>query len=157
MGLPGLLQLSAVVNFLDSYRVQILPDSPFVEYRGTIDGTQAATTPPVGLPLPKSKIFGNATYSVGPASLNLRWRHLPSMRDVTSVTRPASPAPGVPSYDIFDLNAAWDINDDFGFYLGITNLFDVEPPVVGGTLGQTQPGTYDIIGRSFYVGARTRF
>jgi iron complex outermembrane receptor protein len=36
-------------------------------------------------------------------------------------------------------------------------VFDVEPPVVGGTLGQTQPNTYDIIGRSFFIAARARF
>ncbi|HEY5711558.1 MAG TPA: TonB-dependent receptor [Allosphingosinicella sp.] len=156
-GVPGRLHLNAVVNFLDSYRVQILPGSAFVEYRGTIDGTQAAVTPPVGLPLPKSKIFANATYEVGPASINLRWRHLPSMRDVTSVTRPTSPAPGVPSYDIFDLTAHWDVDEHFRLALGVTNLFDTDPPIVGGTLGQTQPGTYDIIGRSFYVAGTLRF
>lgn len=157
IGVPGRLHLNAAVSFLDHYRVQILPGAPFVEYAGTIDGTQAAVTPPIGLPLPKYKIFGNLSYSVGPATLGFRWRHLPSMRDVTSVTRPASPAPGVPSYDIFDLNGRWDIGDNFQFTLGVTNLFDVDPLVVGGTLGQTQPGTYDIIGRSFYVGVTTRF
>ncbi|WP_162806296.1 TonB-dependent receptor domain-containing protein [Sphingosinicella terrae] len=157
IGVPGRLHLNAVVNFLDSYRVQILPGAAFVEYAGTIDGTQAATTPPVGLPLPKSKIFANISYGIGPGTIGLRWRHLPSMRDVTSVTRPANPAPGVPSYDIFDLNAAWEVNEQFGFNLGVTNLFDADPPVVGGTLGQTQPGTYDIIGRSFYAGATIRF
>ena len=63
----------------------------------------------------------------------------------------------MPSYDIFDLNGSWDIGDNFQFTLGVTNLFDADPPIVGGTLGQTQPGTYDIIGRSFYVGVTTRF
>lgn len=156
-GLSGRLHLNAVVNLLDSYRVQILPNSPFVEYSDTIDGTQAATTPPTGLPLPKSKIFANLLYSTGPATVGFRWRHLPSMRDVTSVTRPASPAPGVPSYDNFDLNFSWDFDGKYRFLMGITNLFDVDPPVVGGTLGQTQPGTYDIIGRSFFAAVTANF
>ena len=157
VGLPGRLHLNAVVNLLDRYRVQLLPDSPFVEYSGTIDGTQAATTPPIGLPLPKSKIFANLLYSVGPATVGFRWRHLPSMRDVTSVTRPASPAPGVTNYDSFDLNVAWDVNETYRFFGGITNLFDADPVQIAGTPGLTQPGTYDIIGRSFFVGARLRF
>jgi outer membrane receptor protein involved in Fe transport len=157
VGLPGRLHLNLAVNFLDRYRVAIAPGAPFVEFAGTIDGTQAAATPPTGLPLPERKIFANANYTVGPATIGLRWRHIGAMLDATSVTRPASPAPGVPSYDIFDLNAGWEVNERFGFNIGITNLFDVDPPVVGGTLGQTQPGTYDIIGRSFYVAARARF
>jgi outer membrane receptor protein involved in Fe transport len=157
VGIPGRLYLSAVVNFLDRYRVQVLPDSPFVEYAGTIDGTQAATTPPIGLPLPKSKIFGNLLYTLGPATLGFRWRHLPSMRDVTSVTRPASPAPGVTSYDVFDLNVTWDVNETFRFTAGVTNLFNEDPVQIAGTPGLTQPGTYDIIGRSFFVGGRLRF
>jgi iron complex outermembrane receptor protein len=157
IGLSGKLHLNTIVNFLDRYQVQVLPDAPFVELSDTIDGTQAATTPPTGLPLPKSKIFANLLYSVGPATIGFRWRHLPSMRDVTSVTRPASPAPGVPSYDNFDLNVSWDIDNSYRFILGITNLFDVDPPVVGGTLGQTQPGTYDIIGRSFFATVTARF
>ncbi|MET0338754.1 MAG: TonB-dependent receptor, partial [Caulobacter sp.] len=157
LGLPGAIDLNFVVNFTNAYKVQLLPGSAWVEYSGTIDGTQAATTPPVGLPLPKSKIFANLTYRVGPAEIGLRWRHLPKMDDVTSVTRPASPAPGVGSYDIFDLNGGWKFSDKTSLRAGVTNLFDKDPPVVGGTLGQTQPGTYDIIGRSFYLSLSSRF
>jgi iron complex outermembrane recepter protein len=157
VGIPGRLNLNVLVNFLGRYRVQILPGGPFVEYRDTIDGTQAATTPPVGLPLPKYRTYVNLNYSVGPVTFGARWRHIPSMRDVTSVTRPASPAPGVPSYDIVDLNLGWNITDEYRITAGISNLFNVDPPVVGGTLGQTQPNTYDIIGRSFFIAASARF
>ncbi|HET7678925.1 MAG TPA: TonB-dependent receptor [Xanthobacteraceae bacterium] len=157
LGIPGRLHLNTVVNFLRSYKVQVQPDGPFVQYRNTIDGTQAATTPPAGLPLPKWKSFTNLNYSYGPATLGFRWRHLPKMRDVTSVTRPATPAPGVPKYDIFDANLALDLFKKHRIVVGVTNIFDKDPPVVGGTLGQTQPGTYDIIGRSFYASVTARF
>lgn len=157
LGVPGRLQLNTVVNFLSSYKVQFQPDGPLVQYRGTIDGTQAATTPPTGLPLPKWKSFTNLAYSYGPATLGFRWRHLPKMKDVTSVTRPASPAAGVPKYDIFDANLALDIMKRYQVVLGVTNIFDKDPPVVGGVLGQTQPGTYDIIGRSFFASLKARF
>jgi iron complex outermembrane recepter protein len=157
IGLPGRLHLNTIVNFLSSYKVQVQPGAPFVSYRGTIDGTQAATTPPTGLPLPKWKSFTNLNYSYGPATLGFRWRHLPKMDDVTTVTRPASPAPGVGSYDIFDANLALDFQDRYRVVLGATNIFDKDPPIVGGVLGQTQPGTYDIIGRAFYASLTARF
>jgi iron complex outermembrane receptor protein len=157
IGIPGAFTAHVVVNFTDSYQVKLLPGSAWVEYVGTIDGTQAATTPPVGLPLPKSKVFASFGYQVGPVGLDLRWRHLPSMKDVTSVTRPATPAAGVPSYDIFDLNGAWKVNSTLNLQAGITNLFDKDPVQIAGTPGLTQPGTYDIIGRSFYLALTARF
>ncbi|MDF7775599.1 TonB-dependent receptor [Sphingomonas sp. AOB5] len=155
--MPGTLNVNLVVNFLNSYEVQILPGAAFVDYSGTIDGTQAATTPPVGLPLPKSKIFTSVGYSVGPVQAGLRWRHLPAMSDVTAVTRPASPAAGVPAYDIFDLSLGVQVTDKVRLSGGISNLFDVAPLQIAGTPGLTQPGTYDIIGRSFFVSLSSRF
>ncbi|WP_158266314.1 TonB-dependent receptor domain-containing protein [Allosphingosinicella deserti] len=153
----GRLNLNVIVNFLDRYEVKLLPESPWLDYGGTIDGTQAATTPPVGLPLPDYKIFANVSYELGGAQLGVRWRYLPKMDDVTAVTRPASPAPGVPSYQLWDVNASIDINDRFTLRGGINNVFDKDPVTIAGTPGLTQPGTYDIIGRSFYVAATTRF
>jgi outer membrane receptor protein involved in Fe transport len=153
----GELRINAVANFTNTYQVQLLPNTPWTEYAGTIDGTQAATTPPVGLPLPDWKTFVNVTYSNGPAEIGFRWRHLPEMNDVTSVTRPASPAAGVPAYDVVDLNLGWKLSETLALRGGVTNLFDEDPPIVGGTLGQTQPGTYDIIGRSYYVSLSARF
>jgi hypothetical protein len=40
---------------------------------------------------------------------------------------------------------------------GVTNLFDKEPAIVGGTIGQTQPGTYDIIGCAFFIDGQINF
>ena len=38
-------------------------------------------------------------------------------------------------YNLFDLSFGWDINDTLSFRGGITNLFDTEPEMVGGTTG----------------------
>ena len=38
-----------------------------------------------------------------------------------------------------------------------TTSLDEEPPIVGGTIGQTQPGTYDILGRYYYLGLQLGF
>ena len=43
--------------------------------------------------------------------------------------------------------------------MGINNLFDKEPPIIGFNAEQanTYPGTYDVIGRDFFVSASLRF
>jgi iron complex outermembrane receptor protein len=76
---------------------------------------------------------------------------------VTVVTRPGNPAAGVPAYNLVDANLAFRVTHALQLQGGVTNLFDKQPPIVGGTIGQTQPGTYDIIGRAFFVGVKAKF
>jgi len=149
---PGSLDLNLLANFTNSYEVQLLQGSPWQEFAGTIDGTQNG-----GIPVPDWKTLTSLTYRLPSFEVGVRWRHLPEMDDITSVTRPASPAPGVPSYDLFDVTLAYKFNDTINVRGGINNAADKEPPIVGGTIGQTQPGTYDILGRYYYLGLQLGF
>ncbi|MGP7795218.1 TonB-dependent receptor domain-containing protein [Sphingomonas sp. CLY1604] len=144
------LTLNSVVSYLGSYQIKNFATDPFQEFRGTIDATNA-------LPLPRWRYTTTGNLTLGDFDFGLRWRHLNAMRDVTSVIRPASPAPGVPAYDVFDLTARIRVNDQYQFRMGVTNLFDTSPLVIAGTPGNTLPGTYDVLGRSFYVGFKARF
>ena len=111
----GRFTLNSVVSYPGSYQIKNFATDAFQEFRGTIDAANA-------LPLP-------------------RWRHLNAMRDVTAVIRPASPARGMPAYDLFDLTARVRVNDAYQFRFGVTNLFDKAPLVIAGTPGNTLPGT----------------
>lgn len=149
---PGTLDVSVLANFTRSYEVQLLEGSAWQEFAGTIDGTQNG-----GIPLPDWKTLMSLTYRLPVFEAGVRWRHLPSMDDVTAVTRPTSPAPGVAAYDLFDATLAYRLNDAILFRGGVNNVLNEDPPIVGGTIGQTQPGTYDIIGRYYYLGLQLTF
>jgi outer membrane receptor protein involved in Fe transport len=149
---PGSLDLNILASFLDSYEVQLLTTSPWQQFAGTIDGTQNG-----GIPLPDWKALTSLMYRMEKFEGGVRWRHLPEMDDITSVTRPASPAPGVPAYDLFDVSLVYKFNEKIRLRGGVNNVADEEPPIVGGTIGQTQPGTYDILGRYFYLGLQLGF
>jgi outer membrane receptor protein involved in Fe transport len=58
---------------------------------------------------------------------------------------------------LFDVTLSYKITDKIQVRGGVNNVTDEGPPIVGGTIGQTQPGTYDILGRYFYVGAQLGF
>ena len=75
----------------------------------------------------------------------------------TSIRMMPSPAPGVPAYDLFDVTLLYKFNDKILVRGGVNNVTDEEPPIVGGTIGQTQPGTYDILGRYYYLGLQLGF
>jgi iron complex outermembrane recepter protein len=149
---PGTLDVNIVANFTNSYEVQLLAGSAWQDFAGTIDGTQNG-----GIPVPDWRTLTSVTYRLPRFEAGMRWRHLPEMDDITAVTRPTSPAAGVPAYDLFDATLAYRFNDTFLLRGGVNNALDKEPPIVGGTIGQTQPGTYDIIGRYYHFSLQATF
>jgi iron complex outermembrane receptor protein len=70
----------------------------------------------------------------------------------------------IKAFNYFDLATRISVNDNVDFTLTVTNLFDKQPPIVGGTIGNTSfnsgntyPSTYDALGRRYTVGARVKF
>ena len=64
----------------------------------------------------------------------------------------------IPSHIYHDLSAAWAIDETFELSAGIRNLFDKEPPVYENNIDQnTDPSTYDMVGRFYFAGVRARF
>ena len=64
----------------------------------------------------------------------------------------------IEAYNYFYLNGSWAVNDTLEIFGGVDNLFDKDPPrYASGFQYQTDPSTYDVIGRYFYIGARARF
>jgi outer membrane receptor protein involved in Fe transport len=63
----------------------------------------------------------------------------------------------VPAYSYFDLDISFSVAERFQFTAGVTNIGDKGPPFVSGQPLTTDSATYDIIGRSFFVGAKVKF
>jgi len=68
----------------------------------------------------------------------------------------------VGSYTVFGLNANYRFEnvgaaDTIELWANISNLFDRDPPMVGGGSGGTQPIFYDTLGRYYRVGVRAKF
>ena len=64
------------------------------------------------------------------------------------------------SQNYFDLNAVFTIMDNHDITVGVNNVLDEEPPMVGGTLttnANTIAGFYDTLGRFIYAKATMRF
>lgn len=142
------LMLNVVVNKLETFKIQNLPGADYIELAGTI-GSGNTYVP--------WRINSTLTYMADKWSLGLRWRHLSSLDDYTSITTPTAVLPGTSAYDSFDLFGRLAVTDGFELRGGIDNLTDREPPVVGGRLGNTDAGTYDPLGRRFYIAARAKF
>ena len=149
----GSLRLNAVVTYLLDFKVSSLPGSPVLDYAGSIGNS--SVSPQISHPTWKANT--SVGYSSGPFSITGTWRFIDKMIHQDRVANPASTTPGVPSYSYFDANAAFRVDDRFEFSFGLNNIGDKAPPFVSGQPLTTDSATYDIIGRTFFVGAKARF
>jgi len=118
---------------------------------GIGDGTPGETT------LPEWKFNTRFSWAYENFSASLRWTYISSVVDDAADV--ASGDIGkIDAYNYFYLNGSWAVNDTIELFGGIDNLFDKGPPrYASGFQYQTDPSTYDVIGRYFYIGARARF
>lgn len=141
----GRVFFSTGVGYSKNYSVQTLPDTPFQEYGGTNT---------IGASYPEYKALTTIGYGIGGASVSVRWRYQDAMNDVTSVTTPANPGIGVPTYNLYDLVGVFDISERWQVRAGITNLSDEDSVFVSSSQTSTDTSVFDAVGRSYYVGLR---
>lgn len=171
LGFAG-LDLNFVLNWVDESRFQATPTS---EDRECVRFYSANCMPPQ----PEWQWSARSTFSFGETDVSVLWRHLSALKYEPGIgtlfegTLPASAGPvagrevnfnRIPAYDYFDVTTRFDVTDNMNLILSVQNLFDKEPPLVGGEAGSTTfnsgntfPSTYDALGRRFVATAKLRF
>lgn len=148
---------SMYVNFLvtmvDSYKIQPVPGGAYTEYAGTLGaGGQY-----------DYRTYTTVGYNFGDVNLGVRWIHLPEIEDAVFAQNPTTTVQPTSSYDRFDMFGNWSIGGNIQLRFGVDNLFDTDPEIVGydpgvnNSLGSTNQGFYDILGRRFYAGLKFSF
>ncbi len=112
-------------------------------------------------PIPKYKHTFNATLDVGGLSWLVRWRLIGQVKQDAGTDILLSK---IPSYSYIDSTIAYRLKEGLSVHVGVNNLFDVDPPIVGGTAGGTAynsgntfPQVYDALGRTFFAGVSVKF
>ena len=91
-------------------------------------------------------------------SVTVLWRYFGAVNNPDS--NDGSLNDGIGSQSYFDLKTSFDISENVSFLMGVNNIFDKEPPLVGGSLGtngNTYAGFYDTLGRLFHASFTTKF
>ena len=144
----GSLNVNVQGNYLFSFKQQNAPGLPFESDVGTLANGGHY----------RWRTTSNFTYLRSTWSVGLRWIHLPSIKDATYATNPATTNFQVSSYNNFSLYGSWSITDTVSLRFGIDNLMDSNPRRTG--VSPTSGGVgfntvyYDPIGRRFYGGLR---
>lgn len=149
-------------TWLDKYRSTAVADFP---ERTTIGEGSIA-----GNPLPEWRHTARFTYSDGPGLISLRWRYFGKVEDprINNTFEllervPQDPAlfpnATIGSVNYFDLSFGANVTDTLNLTIGVNNLFDKKPEVLGDVQEQanTYPGTYDVLGRDYFITGRLRF
>ncbi len=141
------LKIDLQVTYLDSYVLD------GIEYKGSIGDYNISAA------LPEYKANLRLGYDVGPVKLTYSGNYIGSMINQGNI--PAFADGGyrdVSSYWYHDVNARWTFNDHVELFGGVKNIGNDEPPVFDNPPdGNTDPNTYDIVGRFFYGGVSLRF
>lgn len=149
LGAYGDLSFNALSTWVEKYTSQVSSADPVNDYVGTIgSGTGSAT--------PEWRHTLTGGWAMDPFSVTATARYIDSM--VHSATVTGGTGTGVDSMWYFDLRGTYDVNDNVSLRLGVNNLFDEQPPLYSPNIqANTDPSTYDVLGRRYYVGLTARF
>ena len=106
------------------------------------------------------------SYSRDWYTASLRWRYVGGMDYENQDGTPGATdqllvnkGNELPSFSYIDLSGSFDVLDNLNITVGVNNIFDKEPPMVGSglALNANAPGGYDQLGQYFFANANVRF
>ena len=157
----GQAELNLVGSYVLRRSRQTTPIAPTYDCAGLFG-------PICGQPMPTWRHVLRLSWTT-PWSIDLdaAWRYVgPARLDLTSTNPVLAGAfetadARLPARSYFDLSAAWRLDGRLTLRLGVNNLLDKDPPLIGfaGGLGNgnTWGGLYDSLGRYVYSGLSARF
>ncbi|ASD26220.1 TonB-dependent receptor plug domain-containing protein [Brevundimonas diminuta] len=148
-GLPdwGDLNLNVIVGWLESRERQDVPGAPLIDRVGTVDVVTAGQFNS----FPEWKSLTSLNWSRGAFGLGVRWRYVAEMEAFTS-------REVLEATHYLDLNGRWDLSESISLRATVNNVTDEEPQTWNpGAQANTDPSTYDILGRRYSIGLTARF
>lgn len=111
-------------------------------------------------PTPKWKHVATLNLGWKNVDFSTRWRLIGAVHEDEDTDIQTS---RIPAYNYFDETVNLRVNDKYTFSLGMLNVFNKKPPLIGGSSGATSvagstfPTVYDVLGRSFFARVSANF
>jgi outer membrane receptor protein involved in Fe transport len=169
----GSFDLNLVGTWLDNLVTETLPGEGSYDCAGLFGAI-------CGEPAPRWRHRLRLTWtSPSDVALSLAWRHTSRVVLDVNTTNPTfesvcgglcddAPDGHISAFDYFDLSADWPVRPGLDLRGGVTNVLGREPPIVGSlefspsgpppvSNIDTYPGTYDALGRTFFVAMTLKY
>lgn len=148
----GSLRWNLLTTWIEKNTSQTTSVDPVNDFVGTIGSTTASATPTWRATLTTS-------YSLGGLSLQLTNRFIDKMVHSNTITggSPVSNT-GTAATWYHDLSARYAITPNLSVRAGISNLTDQQPRLYSPNIqANTDPSTFDVLGRRYFVGLNAKF
>lgn len=135
-------------TYLDEYVVEVTGEP--TDYAGLITaGKGGYADLKSNLSLKVSADSWSATYKA---------RYIAGMDSYNCLNKDTCYAPTTPTVIYHDISGSYIVNETVSFSAGVNNLFDKQPPYYSGnTDSNTDPYTYDVLGRRLFAGVNVKF
>jgi iron complex outermembrane recepter protein len=151
IGNLGSINLNLVSTWMDKWERKELAGDPWIDYAGSIGNDPDETYADMKAAL-------TAVWSYKDFSTALRTRYVPSMIHEDSVVAGTNGPTVVDSVIYLDLSTSWQVSDAMSLRLGVENLTDEPPQLYTPDVDSgTDPSTYDVIGRRYFLSASYKF
>ncbi|MGS0535482.1 MULTISPECIES: TonB-dependent receptor [unclassified Pseudoalteromonas] len=136
-------------TYLDEYVTQVTGEP--TDYTGVITSGSGGY----------AEVKSNFTLNVAGDNWDAQYqaRYISGMDSFACIDDPASCyAPTTPSVIYHDISGSYLVNETVSLSAGVNNLFDKQPPYyTGNNDSNTDPYTYDVLGRRFFAGVNVKF
>jgi outer membrane receptor protein involved in Fe transport len=155
----GKLNVNLLLTRLLKWDFQEDSLSPFGQFNGTVRTE-------IGRNYPKWKATVNLGWNFGQYDVNWNARYIDAVTvvnaDATGTPVTVGLKPNIPSFVYHRVNGSWHPTEAFVVTVGVDNVFDKKPPVYtddgrAGVQANTDPSTYDVLGRRFFLFGQYKF
>ena len=167
-GIGGKVTFSFMGSLAIDNRIQVVPGTPEFDCTGFYGPTCTGDGPTSPIPTWRHKL--RATWEVNKAvELSFNWRHIGQMDSELTSSNPHLSATSypvdarIPAYEYFDLESGINVGAHASVSLGINNLLDRRPPIIGFNAnpllvnGNMAAGMYDTLGRYLFAGLTIKY
>jgi outer membrane receptor protein involved in Fe transport len=161
----GALQFALVGTYLQSFAVEPLPGLGSYDCAGLFGLT-------CGVPLPKWRDRLRVTWATPwDVDFSANYRYMSGVKLDSNTTNPLLQGASFDKSDAtindfwyLDLAADWNVRTGVDLHAGVNNIFDRLPPTLTTNAlpaatgnDNTFPGTYDALGRTFFIGVQIKY
>ncbi|WP_457418323.1 TonB-dependent receptor domain-containing protein [Roseateles sp. P5_E7] len=151
---PGRLNVDGFWTHLLNFKSKTTSLLPEVDYAGTIAYFGAG----LGQTFPSDKVTVTANYKWNSVGIDVRMRYLSAMTNRMAKLFPGEALTGVPSTTYWDLGGSFDFTKSLTLRAGVNNVLDQKPRTYSPNVQSgTDPSTYDVVGRRYFVQASLSF
>ena len=143
---PGELDFMMLASWLEKFDQQTTSVDPFNDFAGTIGNTTGSAAPEF-----RGTLL--TTYNMDSFQVQATTRYISSMSHSALVTNPGATATGTDATWYLDLAGRYYLTDNITLRAGINNVANQGPRLYTPNIqANTDPSTFDVLGRRFFFG-----